>query len=59
MKLSCLSDGVSDLTRNVREMTEFISKPSAKNLSTADRMALRALLKELRALVRTADGVSE
>lgn len=50
------SNNESDLTRNVRKVTGFLKGLQPKDLTDADPAALRSLLDELGALVRTANN---
>jgi hypothetical protein len=47
------SNGESNLTLNLCEITDFIRGLQAKDLTADDRAALRSLLNELEAFVRT------
>jgi len=57
--MPCLSHDVSEVTLNLRKVTDFVSRASAKDLTAADRTALRALLDELEALVRTTERLDQ
>ena len=49
---TALVNDVSDVMRNLREVTDFLRTAEAKNLTDADRTALRALLEELDVLAQ-------
>ena len=52
--MSPLSEDLADLARNVQRITDFIRQCQAKEMTAADCAALRALVVDLEALVRTA-----
>jgi hypothetical protein len=51
--MSRLSKDLSELARNVRKVTEFIRQCQVKEVTAADCAALRDLVAELAAFVRT------
>jgi hypothetical protein len=51
--MSRLSKGLSELARNVHKVTELIRQCQAKEVTAADRAALRDLVTELAAFVHT------
>lgn len=54
--MSPLSNDLSDIARNVHKVTDFIKQCQTTTMTAADCAALRALVSELEAFVRTGSG---
>ena len=59
MKLPSLVNDLSDVMRNLGEVADSLRTVEAKNLTDADRMALRAVLEELNVLVRIGNSFEQ
>ena len=58
VKVHHLDTEISDVTRNLREVADFTRKARPQTLTAGDRAALRVVLEQLEALVRTANSMN-